>query len=50
MALRRLALAPRAVVRGRCDLCYASRGFSLHAATRVEADDRAHLERLCKYV
>jgi hypothetical protein len=31
-------------------LCYASRGFSLHAATRVEADDRAHLERLCKYV
>jgi hypothetical protein len=32
------------------DLCYASRGFSLHAATRVDADDRAHLERLCKYV
>jgi hypothetical protein len=31
-------------------LCYASRGFSLHAATTVEAGDRAALERLCKYV
>ena len=31
-------------------LCYASRGFSLHAATRVEADDRRRLERLCRYV
>jgi hypothetical protein len=28
-------------------LCYASRGFSLHAARRVEADDRAGLEQLC---
>ena len=24
--------------------------FSLHAATRVEADDRSRLERLCRYV
>jgi hypothetical protein len=31
-------------------LCYASRGFSLHAATRVEATDRSRLERLCRYV
>ena len=25
-------------------------GFSLHAATCVEASDRARLERLCRYV
>ena len=31
-------------------LCFSSRGFSLHAATRVEAEDRQHLERLCRYV
>jgi len=31
-------------------LCYASRGFSLHAATRLEATDRRRLERLCRYV
>ena len=31
-------------------LCFASRGFSLHAATRVEASDRDRLERLCRYV
>ena len=31
-------------------LCFASRGFSLHAATRIEAGDRAGLERLCRYV
>ena len=31
-------------------LCYASRGFSLHAATRVEAGDKDGLERLCRYV
>ena len=31
-------------------LCYVSRGFSLHAARRVEADDRAGLEQLCSYV
>jgi len=29
-------------------LCFSSRGFSLHAATRVEAADRRHLERLCR--
>jgi hypothetical protein len=32
------------------ELCFASRGFSLHAATRIEAGDRAGLERLCRYV
>ena len=32
------------------DLCYASRGFSLHAATRIDVDDREGLERLCRYV
>jgi len=26
------------------------RGFSLHAATRIDADDRAGLERLARYV
>jgi hypothetical protein len=31
-------------------LCYVSRGFSLHAARRVEAHDRAGLEQLCSYV
>ena len=31
-------------------LCFADRGFSLHAATRVDADDRAGLERLARYV
>jgi len=31
-------------------LCYASRGFSLHAATRIAAGDKAGLERLCNYV
>jgi hypothetical protein len=31
-------------------LCYAARGFSLHAATRIEAGDKAGLERLCNYV
>ena len=31
-------------------LCYASRGFSLHAATDVEAGDKDGLERLCRYV
>ncbi len=32
------------------DLCYASRGFSLHAARRVRADQRKKLEELCRYV
>ncbi len=31
-------------------LCFSARGFSLHAATRIEAEDRAGLERLCRYV
>jgi hypothetical protein len=31
-------------------LCCVSRGFSLHAARRVEANDRAGLEQLCSYV
>ena len=31
-------------------LCYASRGFSLHAATHIEATDRRRPERLCRYV
>jgi hypothetical protein len=31
-------------------LFFASRGFSLHAATRIEAHDKAGLERLCRYV
>jgi hypothetical protein len=31
-------------------LCFAARGFSLHAATRVPAADRDRLERLCRYV
>ncbi|MEW6755716.1 MAG: transposase [Candidatus Latescibacterota bacterium] len=31
-------------------LCYAARGFSLHAATAVAAADRTRLELLCRYV
>ncbi len=31
-------------------LCYASRGFSLHAATRIVPGDKTGLERLCNYV
>jgi Putative transposase/Transposase zinc-binding domain len=31
-------------------LCFASSGFSLHAATRIAGGDKAGLERLCKYV
>ena len=31
-------------------LCFSARGFSLHAATRIVAEDRAGLERLCRYV
>ncbi len=30
-------------------LCFAARGFSLHAATRIDDDDRAGLERLIRY-
>jgi hypothetical protein len=32
------------------ELCYGSRGFSLHAATRIPAGDKVSLERLCNYV
>ena len=32
------------------NLCYASRGFSLHAATAIKAGDKPGLERLCNYV
>ncbi|MCP4601716.1 MAG: hypothetical protein GY847_14575 [Proteobacteria bacterium] len=31
-------------------LCFASSGFSLHAATRIAPCDKAGLERLCKYL
>ena len=31
-------------------LCFAARAFSLHAATRIDADDRAGLERLDRYI
>ena len=30
-------------------LCFSSSGFSLHPATRIVADDRSRLERLCRY-
>jgi len=30
-------------------LCASVQGFSLHAATAIDADDRAGLERLCRY-
>lgn len=47
--LRRRLTDPEDGVRaGR--LCYAARGCSLHAATRVDADDRPRLEQLCRYV
>ena len=47
--LRRRLTDPEDGVRSGA-LCYASRGFSLHAATRIEATDRRRLERLCRYV
>ena len=31
-------------------LCFAARAFSPHAATRIDTDDRAGLERLNRYV
>jgi hypothetical protein len=49
MRVRRVLSDPAEGVRTG-HLCYASRGFSLHAATAVAAGDRAALERLCKYV
>jgi hypothetical protein len=45
---RVLADSAEAVQTG--NLCFASRGFSLHAATRIAAGNKAGLERLCNYV
>ena len=47
--IRRRLVDPKEGIRGG-SLCFSSRGFSLHAATRIEADDRSRLERLCRYV
>ncbi|MCP4603721.1 MAG: transposase [Proteobacteria bacterium] len=49
MRVRRVLSDPEDAVRTGA-LCYASRGFSLHAATRIEPGDREGLERLCRYV
>jgi hypothetical protein len=40
----------QAVVPAPDELCYESAGYSLHAATRIEAEDRDRLERLVRYV
>ena len=47
--LRRALKDPATGVRT-APLCFASRGFSLHAATRITGPDRRGLERLCRYV
>jgi hypothetical protein len=47
--LRRVLRDPATGVRTG-SLCFASRGFSLHAATRIAADNRLGLEQLCRYV
>ena len=47
--LRRALRDPAIGVRT-ASLCFASRGFSLHAATRTAGPDRRGLERLCRYV
>ncbi|MCU0663003.1 MAG: transposase [Myxococcota bacterium] len=47
--VRRVLSDPAAAVRTSA-LCFASRGFSLHVATRIAADDKPGLERLCRYV
>ena len=47
--LRRALKDPATGVRT-APLCFASRGFSLHAATRIAGRDRRGLERLCRYV
>ncbi len=47
--LRRVLRDPATGVRT-APLCFASRGFSLHAATRIAADDRPGLEKLLRYV
>ncbi len=47
--LRRALKDPATGVRT-APLCFARRGFSLHAATRIAGPDRLGLERLCRYV
>ena len=47
--LRRVLRDPATGVRT-APLCFASRGFSLHAATRIASEDRLGLEKLCRYV
>ena len=47
--LRRVLKDPAQAVRT-APLCFASRGFSLHAATRIEKRNAAALEQLCRYV
>jgi len=47
--VRRRRLDPQEGIRTG-PLCFAARGFSLHAATRVLAADRGRLEQLCRYV
>ena len=49
MRVRRVLSDPTEAIRTG-DLCYASSGFSLHAATRIQAGDTDALERLCRYV
>jgi len=45
--VRRLLSDPTAGQRSG-QLCFSARGFSLHAATRIGAEDRSGLERLCR--
>ena len=47
--LRRVLKDPGTGVRT-APLCFACRGFPLHAATRIAGPDRRGLERLCRYV
>ena len=47
--LRRVLKDPATGVRT-APLCFAARGFWLHAATRIAGPDRRGLERLCRYV
>ena len=49
MKVRRVLSDPTEAIRTG-DLCYASSGFSLHAATRIDAENKEGLERLCRYV
>ena len=49
LPVRRVLADPAEGIRT-APLCYVSRGFSLHAARRIQADDRDGLENLCTYV